>query len=38
MTEEDIGKLTTDPDAPANFTAEKDRVIAASKALRGLYE
>jgi len=34
---EDIRPLTPKPDAPANFLAERDAVLAASFALRGLY-
>jgi hypothetical protein len=34
---EDIAALTPQPDAPADFVAARDAVLAASRALRGLY-
>lgn len=33
----DIAALTPEPDAPEDFIAERDAVLAASMALRGLY-
>jgi hypothetical protein len=33
----DIAELTPEPDAPEDFIAERDAVLAASMALRGLY-
>lgn len=37
MGAQDIADLTPDEDAPENFLAERDSVLAASMALRGLY-